>query len=73
MLGVWYIICATAVSVAPNLAAKLFGWMVHLTNITPAEITTGGFVAGFVQVVIYTYISAWVFAWLHNRFLKPRA
>lgn len=73
VLSAWSLICAVIVSITPDLAVKLFGWMVHLVNLQPANITFAEFIGGLVQVFIYTYITAWVFAYLHNRFLKPRA
>ncbi len=72
VLSAWSVICAAVVSIAPNLAVTLFSWIIHLVNLEPANITLAGFIGGLVQVFIYTYITAWVFAYLHNRFLKPR-
>ena len=69
VLGVWYIICALLVALVPNLAVKLFSWMVHLVNLEPG-VSFPEVLYGFVEVVILTYISAYVFAWLHNRAVK---
>ena len=70
--GVLSVICAAIVLLAPDLAAQLFGYMVHLTNLEPAEITLVGFVIGLAQVLIYSYIGGYLFASLHNQFLKPK-
>ncbi len=70
VMGVWYIICAILVAIVPDLALKLFSWMVHIVNL---EAGVPGFpetIYGFIEVIILTYITAYVFAWLHNRFMK---
>ncbi len=67
VMGVWYAICALLVALAPNLALKLFSWMVHLVNL---EAGVPGFpeaIYGFLEVIVLTYVTAYVFAWLHNR------
>ncbi len=66
VMGVWYIICAIVVFLAPELAIKLFGWIVHLINLQ-ARVSFPEALYGFAEVIIFTYISAYVFAWLHNR------
>lgn len=66
VMGVWYVICALLVTLVPELAMKLFGWMVHLVNLE-VGISFPEVVYGFIEVVILTYITAYVFAWLHNR------
>lgn len=72
VMSALYIICAIFVAIWPTFALQLFGWLVHLVNVEKfagdVNLTLGGFVLGLVQVVIYTYIGAWIFAWLHNRF-----
>jgi hypothetical protein len=69
VLAVWYVICAALVAAAPDLAVKLFGWMVHLVDLKPG-VTFPEVIYGFIEVVALTYLSAYVFAWLHNRSLK---
>lgn len=66
IMGIWYIICALLVAVAPDTAVKLFGWMVHLVNLTPG-VSFPEVIYGFVEVIILTYVTAYTFAWLHNR------
>lgn len=65
-MGIWYLICAAIVAVAPDLGLTLFGWLVHLVNLETAAITWGGFFAGFVEILILSYLMGWVFAWIHN-------
>jgi len=47
---------------------------VHLVNLDKfagdVRITLTGFVMGLLQAVIYTYVGALLFGWLHNKFLK---
>lgn len=53
---------------------QLVGWLIHLVNVdkyvSDIGVTWPGLIGGFLQAVIYTYIGAYLFAWLHNRFLK---
>ena len=62
--------CALVVFLIPDIAVKLFGWLVHLVNLEPAEITLAGAIIGIIQAFVYTYIGAWIFVWLHNRSIK---
>jgi len=66
VMGAWYIICALLVAVVPEIAATLFSWMVHLVNVQ-AGVGFPEVIYGFIEVVILTYISAYIFASLHNR------
>ena len=68
-LGVWYVICAALVAAVPDLALKLFSWLVHLINLE-ADVSFPEVIYGFIEVVVLSYITAYVFAWLHNRFMK---
>lgn len=62
-------LCGGLVAIAPDLAARLAGSIMHLVNIDPSmRITWGGFVAGLVQVFVYSYVLAYIFAWLHNKY-----
>ena len=71
VMGVWSVICAILVALAPALTLKLFSWMVHLVNLE-AGVTFPGVVYGVIEVFVLTYITAYVFSWLHNRFIQPR-
>jgi len=68
-MGAWYVICAALVATAPELAMKLFSWMVHLIDLK-VEVSFPEVIYGFAEVVVLAYITAYVFAWLHNRFMK---
>ena len=71
-MGLVYVVCAVFVALWLDLALRLFGWLVHLVNVDKfagdIAITFGGFVAGLLQAVVYSYIGAWLIAWLHNKF-----
>lgn len=70
VMGVWYIICAVLVALAPDLAIKLFSYMIHLINLEAKVLGLPEAIYGFIEVFAFTYITAYVFAWLHNRFIK---
>jgi len=48
--------------------------LIHLVNVDKfagdVQITASGFIIGLLQAVIYTYIVAYLFASLHNRFMS---
>ncbi len=75
-LGIVYVVCAVFVTLWPDFSLKLFGWLVHLVNVDKfaggVAVTASGLIIGLVQVLVYSYIIGYLFAWLHNRFLKPR-
>ncbi len=73
VIGIIYLLCAVFVALWPDLALKLFGSLVHLVNLekgADVRLTFGGFIAGLLQAVIYTYIGAGLVAWLHNKFCR---
>ena len=73
-MGAIYIVCVIFVTLWPDFALQLFGWLVHLVNVDKfagdVQITALGFIFGLLQVLIYTYIGALIFGWLHNKFLE---
>ena len=60
------VLFALLVVSVPELAMKLFSWMVHLVNLQ-IDISFPEAIYGFIEVVILTYVTAYVFAWLHNK------
>lgn len=70
VIGGIYIICAIFVALWPDFSMKLLGWLIHLVNIGDVVLTFGNFLVGLIQAVVYTYIGAWLVAWLHNKFCK---
>ena len=73
-MGFVYILCVIFVALWPDFALQLFGWLVHLVNVDKfagdVQITAIGLVFGLLQILVYTYLGALIFAWLHNKFLK---
>ncbi|KKT29067.1 MAG: hypothetical protein UX43_C0009G0007 [Candidatus Giovannonibacteria bacterium GW2011_GWB1_46_20] len=70
VMGVWYVICATLVALVPDLAMKLFSYMVHIVNLEAGIVGLPEAIYGLIEVVVLTYVTTYVFAWLHNRFMK---
>ncbi|BCX15853.1 MAG: hypothetical protein KatS3mg098_082 [Candidatus Parcubacteria bacterium] len=69
VMGGIYTLCAVFVALWPSLGLKLFGYLVHLVNLNVTTRVTGeGFVIGLFEVLVYTYVIAWLIAWLHNKF-----
>lgn len=73
VMGGVYLLCAAFVYLAPEVALRLFGWLVHLVAVDEVAATMGltaqGILAGLLQTLVYTYVLAWIFATLHERFL----
>lgn len=69
VVGAWYVLCALLVFLAPELALKLFSWIVHLINLEPG-ISFPEVIYGFIEIIVLTYVTAYIFAWLHNRSVK---
>ena len=76
IMGAIYIICAIFVALWPDFALQLLGWLIHLVNVDKfagdVAITFGGFLAGLLQALIYTYMGVWLIAWLHNKFCEVK-
>ncbi|MBI2003121.1 MAG: hypothetical protein HYS76_00890 [Candidatus Wildermuthbacteria bacterium] len=73
VMGIWYVLCAAFLALAPEVGLRLFGWMVHLVNlesVVNAGVTATGFFVGLVELVALAYATAWAFAWFYNRSLR---
>lgn len=66
-MGIVYVVCAIFVYLFPDLSSRMMSWLTHIVNLEPRNVTWGSFFGGLVQVLLYTYLAAWLFAWLHNR------
>ena len=69
-MGIAYVICAAFTAFAPELALRFLGWMIHLINLEEAvavNVTLPGFFGGLLPILFYSYLTAWVFAWLYNK------
>jgi len=73
-MGIIYAVCAIFVTLWPDFSLQLFGWLIHLVNVDKfagdVQITVFGFIIGLLQAMVYSYVGALVFAWLHNKFMK---
>ena len=70
-MGVIYAVCAIFVALWPDFALQLFGWLAHLVNVSgDVQITAIGFIFGLLLILVYSYVGALIFGWLHNKFLK---
>ena len=74
VMGILYVICALFTLLSPRFALQLFGWIFHLVNLDQIAggltITPVGLVIGLVQIVVYTYLTVLLVAWLYNRLSK---
>lgn len=75
--GIMYLLCAGFTALWPDLAMNLLGWVAHIVNVDKfaggVEITFVGVAIGLLEIVVYGYVAAYLFASLYNRFATPRA
>ena len=69
-----YVVCAAFTTIAPDVALKFLGWMLHLVDVEKfadgAQVTFGTFILGLLPIVFYSYITAYIFARLYNKFVE---
>jgi uncharacterized membrane protein len=69
-----FIVCTVFVAMAPEFSMAMFAGATHLPNLAGMlgafEITLNGFLLGLVTFVISSYISAYIFASIYNRFIR---
>lgn len=72
--GIVYVVCALVVALFPSGSLTLLGWIAHVqpSSIVARSVTLTGFILGLLQVVIYLYIIAWVFAKIYNKSLASK-
>ena len=75
--GIMYVVCAVFTALWPDLAIKLLGWVAHIVNVDKfagdVQITLVGVAIGLLEIVVYGYIAAYLFATLYSRFTAPKA
>jgi hypothetical protein len=64
--AILYAACTLFVYLFPEFAAQLMQWLLHVASIDGRSYNLGGFVGGLIEVAIYSYIAAWLFAWVFN-------
>jgi len=70
MVSILYIVCALLVAIAPDFTTKLFSNLFHgidITEIATTNISFGSTSLGLIQIIIYTLIAGWLFAWIYNK------
>ena len=68
--SILYIACALFVVIAPDFTTKLFSNLFHGIDITQIATTNISFVSvlsGLIQIIVYTLIAGWLFAWIYNK------
>ena len=73
-MGMVYVVCGIFTAVAPDLALKFLGWMLHLVDVEKfaggVEVTFRSFVPGLLPIIFYSYAATYIFARLYNRFVE---
>lgn len=74
--GLVYTACTIFVALWPNFSTKLMGWLFHLTNpasvFGQARVTLTGYLGALIEVIVYFYIIALIFAWIFNQSVKTK-
>ncbi len=70
--GIISSICALLLLIAPNFTYTIANYIAHGLDLTKIAkpVTAGGAITGIVLAVIFSYIAAYVFAELYNRWQK---
>ncbi|KKS33792.1 MAG: hypothetical protein UU95_C0022G0007 [Parcubacteria group bacterium GW2011_GWC2_42_12] len=72
--GAVYSACTLFVILWPGFSTKLMGWLFHLSSpeavFGTMRVTATGYIGGLLEVVVYMYVMAWIFAWVFNRTVK---
>lgn len=73
-VGILYIVCAGLVAIAPGFVLKLLGGVAHLVNVDKfagdVQITLTSVGMGLIQIIVYSYIAAFLFSWIYNKLVK---
>ena len=68
--AVLYIVCVLLIAVAPDFTINLFSNLFHgidITQIANTSISFGSTLLGLIEIIIYTLIAGWLFAWMYNK------
>ncbi|MEK7170256.1 MAG: DUF5676 family membrane protein [Patescibacteria group bacterium] len=73
-VGILYVVCTLFVAVAPEAAMAIVGGMMHVPELGDSlgevEVTLGGLLLGFIPLLVYAYVGAYLVAALYNRSVK---
>ena len=71
VMGGLYVLCTAFVALFPVFAMKLTAAMFHMVEISKSagsfQVTFSNFVLGIIPLLFYTYILAWLFAWIFEK------
>lgn len=69
-----YAVCVIFVVIAPDLAIKIAGRLIHTVNVSQfvseVSVTLGEILLGSIPLLIYSYFGALIFASIYNKFVK---
>ena len=70
--GIFSLLCALLLAIAPEAALKFFGSIFHGADITKiaSPVTISGALTGLIAVVIVSFVFGWVFSVTYNYFLN---
>lgn len=75
--GALYALCGVLVFLFPDFALQSLGWIAHLVNVEKfagdVQLTLTGFLLGLAQIIVYSFVASWVFAWIYNSLLKKES
>lgn len=68
-----YAVCVIFVAIAPDVAITILGGLMHITNVSQfvyeVEVSFYGVLFGLIPVLIYSYLGAFIFASVYNKFI----
>lgn len=70
--GIFYVICAALVALAPAVAMGVFKHLFHGIDITQIARTAVPFestIIGLVEIVVLSFVAGWLFATIYNYLL----
>lgn len=73
VMGVFYIVCAALVALAPEFFRGIADSWVHgydLSAIPVGGVTFGGFLWGLITAVVISWLFAYFLAWTYNKLVK---
>ena len=71
--GLLYLVCVILIVIAPEATIKFFGSLFHGINIeliTQKSISFSSAIVGFVEILIGSLITGWLFAKIYNYYSK---